>query len=126
MATAPTNLTLPNLDRYVEELVAEQMPRMLLDLAVGLHTRRGVRGDCDCEYCLAKKHATARFRFAVGIQMARTREAIEAYNRDNPRAQHRTWDHPWSDDGWAIKWNIRDRIRREVRAELAAIKEKVE
>lgn len=125
MATPPTNLTLPNLDHYVEELVAEQMPRMLLDLAVERHTGKGLR-DCGCEYCVAKRDATNRFRFAVGIHMSRTRDAIQAHKLANPTPQHPTWERPWSDDGWQIKHNIRDRIRREVRAELAAIKERVE
>lgn len=80
------------------------------------HCRRGIREGCDCDYCTAKRQATAAFTFDVGLALQRYPDTP-----DSGRIRYSSCSD--YDDRWWIKQTIRNRIRAEARAKLKAIRE---
>lgn len=86
------------------------------------HTRRGLRPDCDCEYCVAKRIGTAEVGHACRnvswntIPMSSNNRDIRGYGSCSPIYS----------DAWMLKHNARERVRKEVRQTLFELRNKPE
>lgn len=93
----------------------------LLDMELGRHTRRGLRPDCDCEYCVAKRIGTAEVEqvcrsISWGTIPSTSNREIRAYGSCNPIYE----------DAWVLKQNARHYARKRVRQTLFELRNKPE
>ena len=42
----------------IEAKITQQLPELLLEKAIIYHCRQGIREDCDCSFCSAKRRAS--------------------------------------------------------------------
>lgn len=92
------------------------MPSLLLDKGVEWHTRKGLREDCDCNYCLKKKRGTYEI----------ANEAYENRIGYSPRSSFGNY-FTWYDKETMqyIREGYRERQREELRQELENLKQVV-
>lgn len=86
--------------RAVEVQVAARFPAALFDRMIEHHSRKGLRPDCDCDFCRFKRAATGQFSY-----LRRRYGGV-------------SWD---GDQEFRIREVVREK-RRAVRADLNRIK----
>lgn len=109
---------LQQLELDIDRAAFAQIADVLFNRELTRHTRRGHR-ECDCEYCIAKKHATVDVAFAT--QNLKYPRQLEVH----PDRPVRWWGCGVRyTDEWLLKEMARDRVRREVRKQLRELVEK--
>ena len=109
---------LEELQDEVEREIAQAFPLAILEAQFERHTRRGQR-DCDCEYCNRKRIGTAEVATATrNISWATVPSSDNRVIRGYGSCGYRY------EDEWLLKHNARERVRKVIRADLAAIKAK--
>ena len=107
---------LEELQDEVERGVAKAFPLALLEAQFERHTRRGQRA-CDCEYCNRKRIGTAEV--ATATRRITWDKIPSSYNRVIRR--YGSCGYRYQDE-WLLKHNVRENVRKTVRADLEAIK----
>lgn len=94
--------------KAVEVRVAASFPAALFDRMIEHHSRKGLRPDCDCDFCRFKRVATGQFSYL--------RRRFGA--RSESDGGNGSWD---GDQEFQVREAVRG-LRRKVRAELNRIK----
>ncbi len=115
-------LTLDNLNAEVERIILARLPRLLLDIQLERHTRTGLRPDCGCDYCVAKNQATARVMHCINDTSFQVAKKIDEVGHGHRHIRSYGSCQLKYTDEWLIKQDIRERVRKEERAKLEAIK----
>lgn len=116
----PNRTPIERINDEVEAGIAKQFPRLLLEMELERHTRKGQR-ECDCEYCNAKRIGTAMVGHACrnvswSTLPAESNRVIRGYGSCGPHYE----------DTYILKHNARDRVRKEVRQNLFEIRNRCE
>lgn len=110
-----TNRTpVEQIEDRIEAEVGAALPALLLELAERRHARRPKEG-CECTHCRARRYMPRRFHLSAYHQVRMS----EHYFRLGSRAE---WHVPAEQDWDYVKACVRDRVRRDCRAELAEIR----